>query len=115
MAGILEETLFDYLKAHPEDMDKQEYKQFENTDPMGEMFYYDVAEIIALGIVENRDGKVPGGNLQEFITRIASDIEFRKTLLPIAEKLKDELAVPVGENGQREQYSPEILHREASM
>lgn len=87
-----------------ENLDENEGHLFVTTDPLNDMFYHDIAEIIALGIAENRGGKIPGGGLENFIVQIAGDMEFRKILMPLADKLSEELNAPAGDNGQRDHY-----------
>ena len=84
-------------------LDENNGHLFTTTDPMNDIFYHDIAEIIALGIAENRGGKIPGGNLEIFVTQIASDIEFKKILMPLADKLSEEISAPA-QNNQRPTY-----------
>ena len=72
-------------------LDHADGELFTVNDPMSERFYHDVAEIIALGIAENRGGKLPEGNLEVFASQIMRDLSFRKIMLPLSDKLAEEL------------------------
>ena len=72
-------------------------------------FYQDVAKAIALGIVVNRNGKVPGGNLNEFTSRIANDPEFKKVLTPIVNHIINEKNMPVVEGQERPHVYTDML------
>ncbi len=63
-----------------------------NEPPFKEQVYRDIAEIVANGIVANRDGRVPGHNMQAFVGRIASDPMFKAVLQPILAEVRTENA-----------------------
>ena len=77
---------------------------FTINDPMNEAFYHDVAEIIALGIAENRGGKLPEGNLEMFTAQIMRDMEFRKIMMPLSDKIAEELNKDYQPGEQRQTY-----------
>ena len=85
-------------------LDHADGELFTVNDPMSERFYHDVAEIIALGIAENRGGKLPEGNLEVFASQIMRDLSFRKIMLPLSDKLAEELNRDYQPGEQRQTY-----------
>ena len=57
----------------------------------------------------NRNGKVPGGNLNEFTSRIANDPEFKKVLTPIVNHIINEKNMPVAEGQERPHVYTDML------
>ena len=69
-------------------------------DSYKQKMYNEIAELMGAGIAENRNGEVPGG-MNVFKFTVANDVQFKKIMMPILDKVKAEATGPVAEGAQR--------------